>query len=95
MTTLRTWLPSQSCPISLPRRRPQKPAYTRVANDENIDETLNAQLAALSVLEVAFKVGDHVHLKDTDRMLKKGVVVRVDPGPPARFDVKATDGVLQ
>lgn len=72
----------------------QKPAYTRVATDENIDETLNAQLAALSVLEVAFKVGDHVHLKDTDRMLKKGVIVRVDPGPPARFDVKATDGVL-
>ena len=73
----------------------QRPADTRVAIDENLDETLNAQLAALSVLEVAFKVGDHVHLKDTDRMLKKGVVVRVDPGPPARFDVKATDGVLQ
>ena len=73
----------------------QRPADTPVVViHESLDETLNAQLAALSVLEVAFKVGDHVHLKDTDRMLKRGVVVRVDPGPPARFDVKATDGVL-
>ena len=37
----------------------QRPADTPVVViHESLDETLNAQLAALSVLEVAFKVGD-------------------------------------